>query len=136
MHKTELTFEALAEALIESSAFISQTRKILLKKHNIDVGRDLILNRIKEWEMGEFVDDIRRGLVETTLSRTFQKAIQEGDNTCMFWVLNKYGHHADFLSSAETDTESKRGWRVLLEHVKATIEPETGEESSREHSSP
>jgi hypothetical protein len=63
--------------------------------------------------------------------KTFAKAIDEGDKSCLFWVLEKYGHHADFLGIQQLNTDSEKGWEKILSNVKQTVtESDTEEEHS------
>lgn len=115
-----LTSEHLIEALEKSKGFILGAKKYIKQTFGYDVGYQTIKSRINDWGMQDWLDDIRKELTEDCLKKTYAKAIMEGDNHCIFWVLNKYGHHLDWLQSDETDTESKKGWKELLKHVKRT----------------
>jgi hypothetical protein len=128
------TFEQLVEALEKSRGFILAAKKYLFKVYNIQAGYRTIKSCVRMWGMEEWLDDIRKSLVEDCLSKTFAKGIAEGDNHCIFWVLEKYGHHLDFLDGIETEQESKKGWRELLGHVKGTPESNTETKLDREHS--
>lgn len=131
---SELTFEHLKEALEKERGFILSAKKYLKREFNIDVNYKTVKARIEEWGMQEFIDDLRKSLVEDCLHRTFDKGINKGDNHCIFWVLEKYSHHIDFLGGKDTETESKKGWKVLLEYVKATPEPEANLQPQEQHS--
>lgn len=127
MYHNPLTPEDLIEALQKSQGFIHHTCEYLYQKTGHKPSRHTIKARIKEWGMEEFLEDIRLNLVESCKRKAFYKAAADGDNHCLFWILNRYGHHLDFLDAADAETESKRGWKTLLEHVKTT-KPETGRE--------
>jgi hypothetical protein len=124
----ELTFEHLVEALIESRGFVLGAKKYIKKKFSYDVGYAIIKSRINEWGMQEWLDDLRRSLVEDCMKKAFHKGISEGDNHCIFWVLEKYGHHVDFLDGKDSETESKKGWKVLLDYIKTAPESEANTE--------
>lgn len=84
--------------------------------------------------MQDWLDEVRKSLVEDCLSKTFAKGVAQGDNNCLAWVLEKYGHHVDFLDGKDVETESKKGWKELLTHVKRPIESDTGTQFEGEHS--
>lgn len=130
---TELTHEHLTEALMETKGFILSAQKYLKKKYGYRPDTGTIKKRIEEWGMHEWLEDIRKSLVEDCLQKTFHKGIAQGDNHCIFWVLEKYGHHVDFLGGKDTETESKKGWRELLAYVKRDIESDPETLSDREH---
>ena len=132
----DFTAEQLIEALQVSRGFILAAKKYLLKTYDIKTGYSTIKTCIKQWGMEEWLDEIRQSLVEDCLAKTFAKAIAQGDNHCIFWVLDKYAHHIDFIDGRETEQESKKGWRELLDYVKRPLEPETAEQLDREHSTP
>jgi hypothetical protein len=123
--KYDLTYEQLSEALIKSKGFVLAAVKILNIEYGIDVSHSVVRARIKEWGMEHWIDELRKSLVESCLARTFHKAIQEGDNHCIFWVLQKYAHHVDFLGSKETESESKKGWKEILGVLKGSFKSET-----------
>ncbi len=120
MYDDDLSPELLIEALEKSQGFINHARKYIFQKTGHTPSRSTIKSRIKQWGMEEFVEDIRVSLVETCKRKAFYKAVEDGDNHCLFWVINRYGHHVDFLDAIDAETESKRGWKTLLEHVKTT----------------
>lgn len=122
---TELTHEQLSEALIKTKGFVLAAVKLLNHEYGVDVSHSVVRSRIKEWGMEYMIDDLRKSLVENCLSRTFHKAIQEGDNHCIFWVLQKYGHHVEFLGSKDSETESKKGWKEILNVLKGSFKSET-----------
>lgn len=125
-----LTPEHLIEAFEKSKGFILGAKKYIKYTFGYDVAYKTIKSRIHEWGMQDWIDDIRKELVENCMQRTFAKAIQDGDNHCIFWVLEKYGHHIDFLDSKETETQSKKGWKELLDYVKADLKSDTEAKSS------
>jgi len=118
-----LTSEMLIEALEKSQGFIHHAREYIFQKTGYRPSRHIIKSRIKEWGMEDYLYDMRTSLVETCKRKAFHKAVADGDNTCLFWILNRYGHHLDFLDGIDSETESKRGWKTLLEHVKSTPQP-------------
>lgn len=122
-----LTYEHLVEALESTRGFILAAKKYIEKTWGYSVGYSTIKSRIIEWGMEDWLDDIRKSLVEDCLARTFHNGIKNGDNTCLSWVLKTYGHHVDFLGGIDTETESKKGWRELLEYVKGNTKSNTEE---------
>lgn len=130
----QFTCEQLIEALEKSRGFILASQKYLLKVYGIKTGYSTIKSCIRMWDMQDWIDDIRKSLVEDCLAKTFHKGIAEGDNHCIFWVLDKYAHHIDFLDGKDTDQESKKGWRELLDHVKRPAESDTETQLDREYS--
>jgi len=134
--KSDFTADQLIEALTKSRGFILAAKKYLYNVYGIKTGQSTIKNWIKEWGMEEWLDEIRRSLVEDCLNKTFAKGVAEGDNACLFWVLEKYSHHIDFLGGKDTETESKKGWREILDHVKRPSESNTKTEPDREHRAP
>jgi hypothetical protein len=123
----DLTPEMLIEALEKNKGFILAAVKHIKSVYGISISYSTVKSRINEWGMEDWLNDIRTSLVEDCMRRTFHKGIEKGDNHCIFWVLEKYGHHIDFLSGKDTETESKKGWKELLQHVKIT-ESNTEEE--------
>ncbi len=115
-----LTVEPLIEALEHSRGFIGATQKYIKKRWNFEVPLSTIRNKIREMNCEEWLTDIRKGLAEDCLRKTILKGVQDGDTSCLFWVLNRYGHHVDFLDTQDSETESKKGWKDILDHVKAT----------------
>src|SRR6187401_1265205 len=101
------TCEQLIESLERTKGFVLSAQKYLRNTYGIDASYYTMRSKIKEWDMVDWVDEIRKGLVEECMAKTFYKAIQEGDNHCIFWVLDKYQHHVDFLDSKDTETESR-----------------------------
>src|ERR1044072_9793297 len=100
--KTDLTPEMLSGALEESKGFVLAALKALRKEYELDISYSLIKSRSKEWGMEEWLEDLRKGLVEDCMNRVFYKGIQKLDNHCIFWVLEKYGHHVDFLGDRKS----------------------------------
>jgi len=132
LHK-DLTFEHLSKALIETRGFVLAAKRYIKKEFGYDVDYSTIKNRISEWGMQEWLDDLRRSLVEDCMQKAFHKGIADGDNHCIFWALEKYDHHVDFLDGKDSETASKKGWKVLLEYVKTTPESETSLQSKEQH---
>jgi len=131
---SDFTAEQLIEALSKSRGFILAAKKYLLSVYGIKTGYSTIKTCIRNWEMQDWLDEVRKSLVEDCLSKTFAKSVADGDNHCLMWVLAKYGHHVDFLDGKDIESESKKGWRELLDHVKRPTESNTGTEPEREHS--
>jgi len=131
---SDFTADQLIEALTHSRGFILSAKKYLLKVYGITTGYSTIKTCIKNWEMGDWLDEIRKSLVEDCLNKTFAKGVADGDNHCIFWILEKYGHHVDFLDGKDTETESKKGWRELLDYQKRPPESDTETQPDREHS--
>jgi len=71
------------------------------KKWGYDIGTKTIKSKIQMEGLDEWLDDIRKSLVEDCMKKTFLKGIQDGDNHCLFWVLNHYKQHIDFLEPRE-----------------------------------
>lgn len=129
----DFTPEQLIDALEKSRGFILAAKKYLLKVYGIKTGYSTIQSWIKHWDMQDWLDEIRKSLVEDCLNKTFAKGVAEGDNHCIFWILEKYGHHVDFLDGKDAETESKKGWRELLEQQKRFIESDTEKKPEGEH---
>lgn len=125
MKKHDLVVEDLIEALTKTQGFLHAAKRYLKKHKNCDLCYNALKKRVKEWGLEEWLKDMRTSLAEDCLQKAFHKGISEGDNHCIFWVLERYGHHVDFLDSKDTETESKKGWRELLEYVKEAPKPET-----------
>lgn len=125
----DFTCEQLIEALSKSRGFILSAKKYLEHTYGIRTSFKRIKTKIKLWEMQDWLDDIRKSLVEDCLSKTFAKAVAQGDNTCLGWIIEKYGHHVDFLDGKDVETESKKGWKELLQIVKGTTESDTSTQS-------
>jgi len=119
------TCEQLIEALEKTRGFVLSAQKYLLKTYGIKASYHTMKTMIRDWGMEDWLDEIRKSLVEDCLNKTFAKGIQDGDNHCIFWVLEKYGHHADFLGGIDAETESKKGWKELLSHVKGSPKSNT-----------
>ena len=132
---SDFTCDQLIEALSKSRGFILAAKKYLMHTYGIKTGYSTIKTCIKNWGMDDWLDEVRKSLVEDCLNKTFAKGVAEGDNHCLMWVLEKYGHHIDFLDGKDTETESKKGWRELLEREKHS-EPDTATKPDREHSAP
>lgn len=132
----DFSAEQLIEALEASRGFILAAKKYLKKTYDIDTNYSTIKNWIRVWDMHEWLDEIRQKLVEDCLNKTFAKAIAEGDNQCIFWVLGKYSQHIDFLDGKDDEQESKKGWKELLEHVKRPTESDTETQLDGEYSTP
>jgi len=125
------TSEQLIEALEKTRGFILSAQKYLLKSYGIKASYHTIRTKIREWGFEDWIEELRKSLVEDCMSKAFHKAIQQGDNSCLFWVLEKYSHQIDFLKPKleDTETESKKGWKILLSHVKGTTESDTEKKS-------
>lgn len=121
----DFSAEELIEALEQCQGFIETARKLLEKKKGGKISTHKIKNRIELWGMKEWLAELRKELVAKCMRKAFHKAAVEGDNTCMFWAINKYGHHVDFLEGVDSNTESQRGWKVLLDYVKGTPQRKT-----------
>jgi len=132
----EFTADQLIEALTKTRGFVLAAKKYLLNVYGVETGVRTIKICIERWGMQEWLDEIRKSLVEDCLNKTFAKGIADGDNHCLFWVLEKYAHHIDFLDGKDAETESKKGWRELLDHVKRPTESDTKTQPDREHSTP
>jgi hypothetical protein len=130
----ELKCEQLIEALTKTRGFILAAKKYLSITYRIEIGCETIKKRIALWGMQDWLDELRKSLVEDCLQKTFSKGIAEGDNHCLMWVLDKFGHHTDFLDGKDTETQAKKGWKELLDYVKADIKSDTEAKSSGEHS--
>ncbi len=127
----KLTYDHLVEALTETRGFIYAAKKYIKRKFDYDVCYQTINSRIKEWEMQDWLDDQRKSLVEDCMQKAFHKGIADGDNHCLFWVMDKYGHHVNFLDGKDSETESKKGWKVLLDYIKNAPESETNTECKK-----
>ena len=126
----KMTVEQLIEALEANKGFILASQRYIKKKYGFEPNTHTVKKKIKEWGLTEWLYDIRTELVENCMQRAFHKGIAEGDNHCIFWTLEKYGHHVDFLDGKDTETESKKGWRELLEYVKGNTEPKADQKPS------
>ena len=131
---SDFTAEQLIEALTKSRGFILSAKKYLQSVFGIKTSYSTIKNWIIHWGMQEWLDEIRKSLVEDCLNKTFAKGVADGDNHCIFWILEKYGHHIDFLDGKDEESESKKGWRELLEHAKQPAESNTDTKLDGEHS--
>lgn len=125
----DFTADQLIEALTKTRGFILAAKKYLQSEYGIKTSYMTIKNSIKRWDMQDWLDEIRTSLVEDCLSKTFAKGIAAGDNHCLMWALDKYGHHLDFLDGKDVETESKKGWKELLQIAKGTTEPDTSTQS-------
>jgi len=132
MDEIDLTPELLIEALEENQGFVLSSIKWLKAEKNWNTSYKKVKTRIADWGMEDWLYDLRSSLAERCMKRVFYKGCAEGDNHCLFWVLHKYGHHVDFLDSADTQTESMKGWKELLDYVKATPESETNIQSQKQ----
>lgn len=101
MNTNELTFELLCESLDVNFGILNSTRNYLLTVHKVDVSVSTIRSKIKLWGMEEYLVECRIRGVEEALYKRFSQGIKDGDNTALTWILNKYGHHADFLKPLE-----------------------------------
>jgi hypothetical protein len=130
----KLTCEHIIDALDKNKGFVFAAKRYIKKTYGYDVGYNTIKKRIKEWGMEDWLYDMRKTLVEDCLQKTFAKSIADGDNSSIMWVLDRYGHHLDFLDSADTDTQSKKGWKELLDYIKADTQSNPEKKPSGEHS--
>lgn len=130
MNYSKISHEHLCEALEQSRGFYHAAKRYIKTKWGYGVDSETIKKRVKEWGMEDWLADIRKGVVEQCLDKTYAKAIENGDNACMFWVLERYGHHIDYLEQKKEVTDSEKGWKVILSNVKADIESNTEEEHS------
>ncbi len=119
------TCEQLIEALEKNRGFVLAAQKYLLRTYGIKASYNTMKTMIRNWGMKDWLAEIRKSLVEDCLNKTFAKGIQEGDNHCIFWVLEKYAHHVDFLDAVDAEQESKKGWKEILLNVKRNTEPDT-----------
>lgn len=122
MYEDPVTAEDIAEALHQSKGFLFNALDIIKKNTGHQMTVNTLKNRIRDWGLEEYLYDIRTHLVESCKKTLIYKAIKEKDNMCLFWILKRYGHHVDFINSVDSETESKRGWKALLEHVKTAPE--------------
>lgn len=132
--KEYLTAELLIEALEENKGFILAAARYLQKNHGLKVDSGYIKKMCEEWGMNDWLLSIRKGLAEECMRKTMQKGIVEGDNQCLFWVLNKYGHHVDYLDSRDENSEAKQGWQEILAYVKGPPKSDTDTEHPGKHS--
>ena len=123
-----LEFEHVRDALIEAKGFIYEAIRIIKKRHGYDVAHQTIRDRIKEWDLEDWLNDLRKTLTEDCLRRAYAQGIAEGDKHCIFWVLNKWGHLLDWLPEKEEENVSKKGWETLLDYAKGMAEPDPNSE--------
>jgi len=97
----EYKVEHLMEALERCRCFVAQSQKYIKAKWGYYMSTQTINRLIREEGIDEWVNDVRRELVEDSMTKVFKKAIHDGDNQCLMWVLNKYKHHIDFLEPKE-----------------------------------
>lgn len=99
-----ITIEQLKEGLTFSRGLISPARRYLLEKYGGTLDRDVIQNRIKQWDLQEWVNDLHKDLVEDCLGKKFMASLEDGNSLANTWVLSKYGHHAHFLKMREDES--------------------------------
>lgn len=119
--RSDLTAEMLIEAIQHSMGFISQVQQYLSKQFDVIVSYQTIKSRIEDWGMEDILTEQRVIITEKALKKSYQKSIEEGDNTCIGWVLNKWGHHVDWLPEAKPEVESEKGWKNILKIAKNAL---------------
>ena len=105
-------YEHIVEALYECKGFILASLRYIDVKWGYKLTREVLNAIILENGMKEWLDDIRRSLVEDTLSTVIKKGVREGDNACLFWVLGKYKQHVDFLEPAEENKPERANGEI------------------------
>lgn len=128
----QLTEEILVESLVENNGMYHATVRSIRQKHDIPITMDHLKRHITLWGMEDFVHEIRAGMVENCFSKTYEKGVQKGDNQCLFYVMDKFGHHLEFLPEREIETESNKGWQNILGIIKDSSEPEAASEHHEE----
>lgn len=118
LNNPQITVELLTEVLAETNGMLNTATKILKEKHAIGVSSKTLVKYIDLWGMQEWIEDMRSSIVEDCFNKTYMKGLVEGDNQCLFWVLDRYGHHLKFLERNDVQTESRKGWKEILERVK------------------
>jgi len=115
----DISFEMLVEALEHSQGFFCHAQSFLKKKYNHDISHATMKHRVKMFDLTDWVEDLRRKNVEIALKKTYKKALEDGDNQCLQWILNRWMHHVDYLEEkTTTEPESKKGWKEILEVLK------------------
>lgn len=116
----EISAEQLIEALEKNYGIISSAIEYLRQHFGISIDRKTIADKIKFWDMDEFVLNCRKAGVEKALKKTFAKGIDEGDSNALGWILKVYGHHAEFLDMKEEGQFDKEKAKIdeLIEELK------------------
>ncbi len=114
----DLSITDLMEALSQSQGFIVSTQSYIMKKWGLNYPSTILTKMIKKYNLVDYVNQLRKKMVEDCYRKTYAKGVQEGDTICMQWYLNRYGHHVDFLDTAEGETDSKRDTKGILERIK------------------
>ena len=116
----DLTFDEIRDAVVAAHGIYGSACKYVQSMYGICIQRKELVKYIQDWGLEEYIDSIRKQAVEGALHRTIAKGIEEGDNAALFWFLNKYGHHADFLApQGGEEGESKDGWKQILQAVRS-----------------
>jgi len=97
------TAEELIEALEACHGITGSAVQYLREKYHIAVGREYISSRIKAWGMEDFLKECRVKGIERGLTKMLSKALDDGNEKALMWMLEKYGHHCDFLSAKESN---------------------------------
>ena len=97
----EYKVDHLIEALDKCRCFTAQAQRYIKAKWGYYMHTATISRLIREEGIEEWVNDVRRELVEDSMTKVFRKAIQDGDNQCLMWIMNKYKQHVDFLEAKE-----------------------------------
>jgi len=99
----------LIEALSKCHGLVLTSSKYIEKKWGYKISPNTIRTVMKNEGMDDFLDDIRKGSVELCLRKTFDKGIADGDNHCLFYILNQYKQHLDFLEPAKEGVSEAAG---------------------------
>ena len=122
--------EHLIEALEKTRGLINSAQRYMKNKWGYTISIEAIHTQIKKEDMQDWLNDIRKLLVEDCMSKTMYKAIQGGDNTCLMWVLDRYKHHIDFLAEKKEDaTDKEKG--DIVEFMNEQKRADRGDSASK-----
>ncbi|CAB4166311.1 hypothetical protein UFOVP844_22 [uncultured Caudovirales phage] len=124
-----LSVDKLVEALMQSQGFLSAAQSYIAKKWQYHFSLPTLRKSIERYNLTEYVNEMRSKIVEDCYRKTYQKAVVEGDNTCLQYYLENYGHHVDFLGSKDTETTMKGNVKEILATIKSFQS-----ETNRQHS--
>lgn len=90
--------EQLIEAMEASHGIIGSATKYIQSTWGCKISYSALKKQLEEWQMSDWIVELRKSAVEKCINKTLSKGIDEGDNACLFKMIDKYGSCAEFLS--------------------------------------
>lgn len=113
----DVSHEQVQEALEVTHGLIQPACQYIFKTWGIKIAPSTIEHRIKLWGMEDYVYDLRRRVLEKVLNRRIENAIR-GDNFAAQWLLEKFGHHVNWLKPREEMANKDQGTVIaVIDHM-------------------